>query len=73
MCVGVWCWIRKEREGTVRFRGGESGGVMKNFVGRVRWPAERAWRVTVYGVSAILWNCGGCFVCGVCLRCLILD
>lgn len=38
------CWIRKERDGTVRFAS-LSAGVMKKRSGRVRLPVLRAWTV----------------------------
>ena len=48
---GEICWTRKQREGTANLASG-SLGVMKNFSGRVREPAERAWMVRV-GLVAI--------------------
>jgi hypothetical protein len=44
--LGSWCWTRNAREGTV-LRAERDTGWMNCHSGRVKWPAERAWSVTV--------------------------
>lgn len=43
--MGLWCWRRKEREGTV-FRFPSFEGETNKCSGKVRKPDERAWMVT---------------------------
>jgi hypothetical protein len=43
--LGAWCWMRKEREGTVLRAVGEMGW-MNWWHGSVKCPADKAWTVT---------------------------